>query len=72
VSRNPNLTERNARALTVACPFCWAGVGMRCWTTRSKVRLAGIELPYPHQQRVRSSWNFRKLSTTSSSASISD
>jgi hypothetical protein len=58
---NPNLAERNTRALTVACPFCRVGVGMRCWTTRSRVGLAGTEIPYPHQQRVRASWRLHEI-----------
>lgn len=55
--RDPNITARNDKALSVACDYCEAKVGEPCWTLRSNKRDEPMELSrMPHRTRIKAAW----------------
>lgn len=51
--RNPNITDRNEKALTVPCSYCHAKVGEQCWTLHSVRGQPQEQTRAPHKRRVR-------------------
>ena len=56
---DPNIAERNQRALTVPCPYCKAVIQQPCWVLRNG---NGPEhrTVVPHRSRIKTSWKVPK------------
>lgn len=58
---DPNITDRNEKALKVPCSYCKAPIGQPCWTLRSKDNAWNVvpedRTTYaPHKHRIRAAW----------------
>jgi hypothetical protein len=55
--RNPNISERDQKALQVPCLYCKAKSGEPCWSLRSFHGQPKEEMRYPHKSRIKSAWD---------------
>lgn len=55
--RDPNITDRNEKALKVPCSYCGAKVGEMCWTLKDHDGKPHQVTTYqPHRHRIKAAW----------------
>jgi len=52
---DPNITDRDMRALKVPCPYCKAKIGVSCWTLKNHHGPTEVSR-YPHKSRIKAAW----------------